>query len=113
MINNEERFFSYLRGKMRSEERKTFEDELIHSENLNKEFIEYKKLNSIIDETKNIPISQNYAASIITDFRKRKGSTEIKKSYPRLKYAFASILVIISGYFLVSELNDENPEEIK
>ncbi len=113
MINNEEKFFSYLKGRMNSEERKTFEDELIHSENLNKEFIEYKRLNSIIDETKNIPLSQDYAASIITDFRKRKGSTEIKKSYPRLKYAFASILIMLGGYFLVSELNDENPEEIK
>ena len=113
MINNEEKFFSYLKGRMNSEERKTFEDELIHSENLNKEFIEYKKLNSIIEETKNIPLSQDYAASIITDFRKRKGSTEIKKSYPSLKYAFASILIMLGGYFLVSELNDENPEEIK
>ena len=29
MINNEEKFFSYLKGKMNPEERKIFEDELI------------------------------------------------------------------------------------
>lgn len=113
MINNEETFFSYLKGRMNSEEKKTFEEELIHSEKLKKEFIEFKKLNSIIDETKNIPLSQDYAASILTDFRKRKALTEIKKSYPKFKYAFASILIIIGGYFLVSELNEENPEENK
>jgi uncharacterized protein (UPF0128 family) len=113
MINNEEKFFSYLKGRMNSEERKTFEDELIHSENFHKEFIEYKKLNSIIEETKNIALSQDYAASIITIFRKRKELKEIKKSYPKFRYAFASILIIIGGYFLISELNKENPKEIK
>lgn len=98
---------------MNSEERKTFEDELMHSDNLNDEFIEYKTLNSIIDETKNIPLNKNYSESIITEFRKRKELKEIKKSYPKFKYAFAYILIIIGGYFLISELNKENPEEIK
>jgi hypothetical protein len=113
MINHEEKFFSYLKGRMNSEERKAFEDELMHSENLNKEFIEYKKLNSIIEETKNVSLSQDYAASIITNFRKRKELKEIKKSSPKFRYAFASILIIIGGYFLISELSKENPEEIK
>jgi hypothetical protein len=113
MINNEEKFFSYLKGRMNSEERKTFEDEVMHSENFHKEFIEYKNLNNIIEETKNISLSQDYAASIITNFRKRKELKEIKKSYPKFRYAFASILIIIGGYFLISELNKENPREIK
>lgn len=113
MIDNEEKFFAYLRGRMTSEEIETFEDELIHSENLRSEFIEYKKLKSILDETKNISLSQDYASSIITDFQKRKELTEIKKFYPKFRFVFASILIIIGGYFLISELSKENPEEIK
>jgi len=112
MINNEEKFFSYLKGKMNPEERKAFEGELIRSDNLKKEFDEYKKLNSIIDETKNIPLSKNYSESIITEFRRRKDSKGLKKKSPIIKYAFASIIIIIVGYFLISQINKENPQDV-
>ena len=112
MINNEEKFFSYLKGKMNPEERKIFEHELIHSENLNQEFDEYKKLNSIIDETKNISLSKNYSESIITEFRRRKDSKGLKKKSPTIKYAFASIFIFIVGYFFISQINKENPQDV-
>jgi len=112
MINNEEKFFSYLKGKMNSEEKKAFEDELVYSETLYNEFIEYKKLNSIIDETKNIPLSKNYSESIITEFSRRKESKGLKKKSPTIKYAFASIFIIIVGYFLISQTNRENPQDV-
>ena len=114
MINSEEKFFSYLKGRMNSEEKKEFEDELIRSDNLNKEYTEYKKLNSIIDETKNIQLSKDYSESIITDFRKRIESKELKRSYPMIRYSFTSIIIIfIVAYFLISQFNKENPDEIK
>jgi len=113
MIDSEEKFFSYLKGKMNSEEKKEFEDELIRSDNLNKEYTEYEKLNNIIDETKNIHLSKDYSDSIITDFRKRIESKELKRSYPMIRYAFASIIIFIVGYFLISQLNKKNPDEIK
>ena len=112
MINNEEKFFSYLKGKMNPEERKIFEHELIHSDNLNQEFDEYKKLNSIIDETKNIPLNKNYSESIITEFRRRKSSNGLRKIFPTIKYAFASIIIIIVGYFLISQINNESPQDV-
>jgi hypothetical protein len=112
MINNEEKFFSYLKGKMNPEERKIFEHEIIHSDNLNQEFDKYKKLNSIIDETKNIPLSKNYSESIINEFRRRKDSKGLKKKSPTIKYAFASVIIIIVGYFLISQINKENPQDV-
>ena len=112
MINNEAKFFSYLKGKMNPEERKEFEDELMNSDNLNKEFIEYKKLNDFIDETKNILLNKNYTESIITEFRKRKDSKGLKKISPTIKYAFASIIIIIVGYFLISQKNIVNPQDV-
>jgi hypothetical protein len=113
MINSEEKFFSYLKGRMNSEEKKEFEEELLRSDNLNKEYTEYKKLNNIIDETKNIHLSKDYSESIITDFRKRIESKGLSKSHPMIKYAFASIIIIVIGYFLISILNHGNPEQIK
>jgi len=113
MINSEEKFFSYLKGRMNSEEKKEFEDELISSDNFNKEYTEYEKLNNIINESKNISLSKDYSDSILTDFRKRIESKELKRSYPMIRYAFASIILIVVGYFLISQLNKENPEEIE
>ena len=112
MINNEEKFFSYLKGEMNPEERKIFEQELIHSDNLNQEFEEYKKLNSIIDETKNVRLSKDYSESIINEFRRRKSSNGLRKIFPTIKYAFASIIIIIVGYFLISQINNESPQDV-
>jgi|GEM_PF-1007610 len=112
MINNEEKFFSYLKGKMNPVERKEFEDELKRSENLNQEFSDYKRLSRLIDETKNIRLSKDYSESIITDFRRRKGSKGLNKKSPTIKYAFASIIIIIIGYFLISQKNIENPQDV-
>jgi len=102
MINSEEKFFSYLKGRMNSNEKKEFEDELLRSENLKEEFAEYKRLNRIIEVVKGIPLNKDYAASIITDFRKRIEPKESSKSYSKVRYAFASIIVIFVGYFLLS-----------
>ena len=112
MINNEDRFFSYLRGEMNLEDRKTFENELMNSDTLNKEFIEYKKLNDIIKETKNVNLKKEYSESIITEFRKRRESKSLKKIHPTIKYALASILIIFAGYFLVSQVNKENQPDV-
>ena len=112
MINNEEKFFSYLKGKMKSESRKIFEDELMNSDKLNKEFIEYKKLNDFIKETKNVNLKKEYSKSIIPEFRKRRESKSLKKIKPTIKYALASILIIIAGYFLISQINKENQHDV-
>ncbi len=58
MIKNEERFFSYLKGRMNPEEIEKFENDLNKSTDLNNEFNEYKKLNNIISEVKNIHLNK-------------------------------------------------------
>lgn len=112
MIDYEEKFFSYLKGRMNSEEKKEFEEELLLSENLEKDFADYKKLHSIIDEAKDTSLNNDYSESIITLFRKRKESRIINKSFSKTGLAFASIIIILFGYFLTSSLNQEKPMEI-
>lgn len=112
MIDLEERFFSYLKGRMNPEEKKKFEEELLDSENLNKNFADYKKLHNILDDIKNIRINKNYSESIITEFRKRKESRIINKSFSKTRFAFTSIVLILIGYFLISFLNQERSMEI-
>ncbi len=112
MIDSEEKFFSYLKGRMNSEKKKEFEEELLLSDNLNKDFADYKKLQNILDDVKNIRINKNYSVSIITEFRKRKESRIITKSFSKTRFAFTSIVLILIGYFLISFLNQEKPMEI-
>lgn len=112
MNDSEEKFFSYLKGRMNPEEKKKFEEELLFSDNLNKDFADYKKLHNILDDVKNIRINKNYSESIITEFRKRKESRIINKSFSKTRFAFTSIVLILIGYFLISFLNQERPMEI-
>lgn len=112
MVDSEEKFFSYLKGRMNPEEKKKFEEELLCSENLNKDFADYKKLHNILDDVKNIRINKNYSESIITEFRKRKESLIINQSFSKTGFAFTSIVLILIGYFLISFLNQERPMQI-
>ena len=32
--------------------------------------------------------------------------------FPTIKYAFASIIIIIVGYFLISQINNESPQDV-
>ena len=110
MKNSEEKFFLYLKGKMRSEEKLIFEDELKESEELKNNFGEYKNLMHFIDETKNAEISKDYSESIVPNFRNRLERTDGRKLFKKLKYVFASFLIIIAGYFVVLQFNGEKAQ---
>jgi hypothetical protein len=113
MKNNEEIFFLYLKGKLGSQERLQFEDKLKKSKELNNEFEEYKNLTHLINETKNAEINKEYSESIVPDFRNKLERIDEKKSYTNLKYIFASLLIIISGYFIVLQINGEDKQDLK
>ena len=112
MKNNEEKFFLYLKDRMSSQERIIFEDELKNSEVLHKDFEEYKNIAHLVIETKNIKINNDYSESIVPDFRRRLERMNEKKSFKKLKYVFASLLIIVTGYFVLSYYNGEKKQEL-
>lgn len=112
MTNHEEKFFLNLKGKMNSEERKDFEDELNNSESLKKDFTEYKKLTSYINEVKDVHLNGEYSETIITEFRERLESKRDLNSFKIIRYSFSAIVLIVVGYFLISFLDKEKPVEI-
>jgi hypothetical protein len=113
MKNNEEKFFLYLKGKMGSQERLQFEDELKKSKEFYNDFEEYKNLTHLINETKNAEINKDYLEFIVPNFRSRLEKMDKRKSFTNLKYAFASLLIIIAGYFIVSQIGGENKQGLK
>lgn len=112
MKNSEEKFFLYLKGKMNSQEKLEFEDEMKNSKELKNEFEEYKNLLQIINETKNTAINKEYSESIVPNFRNRLDKIGEKKSYKNLKYVLASFIIIIAGYFIVSQINREDKQDL-
>jgi|WetSurMetagenome_2_1015567.scaffolds.fasta_scaffold40432_3 hypothetical protein len=110
MKNNEEKYFHYLKGKMNSQEKMIFEDELNKSEELKIDFEKYKNLIHFIDETKNAEISKDYSESIVPNFRARLDGMDRNESYTKLKYVFVSLLIIIAGYFVALQNNGEKAQ---
>jgi hypothetical protein len=97
---------------MNSQEKLEFEDELKNSKELKNEFEEYKNLLKIINETKNTAINKEYSESIVPNFRNRLDKIGEKKSYKNLKYVLASFIIIIAGYFIVSQINREDKQDL-
>lgn len=112
MIKNEERFFSYLKGRMNPEEIEKFENDLSKSADLNNEFSEYKKLNNIITEVKNIQLNNDYSESILLDFRNRIDSKKTNSTFPKIRYAFAALFIAVAGYFIISNFDKGQPQEV-
>lgn len=112
MNNYEEKFVLYLKGKMSSEQRMLFEDQLKNSEVLRNDFEDYKNLVHSINETKNIDLNKDYLESIVPNFRSQLERMDKKKSFMNLKYVFASLLIMVTGYFVISNYNKENKQEL-
>ena len=113
MNNNEEKFFLYLKGKMDLKEKLSFEEELKNSKELNIEFEEYKDIINIISETKNLSLSKEYSESLVSNFRNKKVAGNTKKSFSNFKYAFAAILIIVTGYFGLKQFTVNNETGLK
>ena len=113
MNNNEEKFFLYLKGKMELKEKLSFEEELKNSKKLNSEFQEYKDIENLISKTKNLSLSKEYSESLVPNFRNKKVAGNTKKSFSNFKYAFATILIIVAGYFGLNQFTVNNETGLK
>src|SRR5690606_31026293 len=86
MSKSEDKIIKYLDNQMSESERTDFETELENSAGLKSMFENYKDLFNEIDVEKKKLINQDYAATIIPEFRKR---IENNKS-SRTQYVFAA-----------------------
>ena len=108
-MKTDKRICLYLDGELTPEERASFEDELNKSQELQKELRLYKDFISSIEETKNLPLNNNYFENIIPEFRRRLISNKQRKYYSKLAYAFP-VLVILSlvAFFIINNQNQIN-----
>lgn len=113
MIDNNERFAKYLSGQLNESEKKLFEDELASSFQLRYDFESYKKVIELVDSTKNIQLSPQYAQTIISTFRNKSKVKRKKSVVLKYGYAFVVFFIAVFSYFILSLFNGlkQEPQE--
>lgn len=113
MIDNNERFAKYLSGQLNESEKKLFEDELASSFQLRYDFESYKKVIELVDSTKNIELSPQYAQTIISTFRNKSEVKRKKSVVLKYGYAFVVFFIAVFSYFILSLFNGlkQEPQE--
>ncbi len=108
MKNKDEIIIRYLDGQMNPVEKTDFENELNSSEELRKALEEYKAVFNSVELAKNIKLNEDYAESIIPEFRRR-----LEKQRPinfniRFAYGFTTVIIIALAVLYFTRLNDTN-----
>lgn len=110
-MNTEKKIYLYLEGELSAEERKSFEQELENSPELQNDLNLYRKFVSAVNETKNISVESDYFSNIIPEFNRRFEGRKEKRIYPKIAYAFSALVILFLVYFVL--FNTQNRQVIK
>ena len=107
-MSNEEKLINYLTNKMDKSEMDDFEEELKSSPKLRNDLESYKKLFNLVEETKNIPLSNHYTQTIIPEFRSRQERKRKISFISKYGFALAFLFVFVVSYSIINNLMQEN-----
>ena len=85
-----------------------FEEELKSSPKLRNDLESYKKLFNLVEETKNIPLSNQYTQTIIPEFRSRQERKRKHSFISKYGFALAFLFVFVVSYSIINNLMQEN-----
>lgn len=111
MMSNEEKFSMYFLNEMDQIEKQKFEDQLNTSEQLRKEYEDYKKVFDLVQQTKNIGLNNEYSQKVIPAFRNKLEKKQKKSLVIKYGYVFAVLFFAVVSYSVVDKMiniNDEN-----
>ncbi|MEJ2614246.1 MAG: hypothetical protein P8Z35_04765 [Ignavibacteriaceae bacterium] len=107
-MKTDKRISLYLEGELNSEDKKSFEEELKKSPELQNELNLYRKFISSVEETRNISASTDYLNNIIPEFRRKLESKKEKHFYPKIAYAFPVLVILFLIFFFVINTQKDN-----
>ena len=108
MLDNEEKFFNYIKNNMTKSEMDSFEEELKSSDKMQKDLESYKKIFSIVEDTKNIKLNYQYTQTIIPSFRSKLERNSKVSFVSRYGFALATLFVALVAYSVINNLNEQN-----
>ncbi len=107
-MDNKNNIIRYFDNQMSENEKLLFEQELISSSNLKKDFDDYKIFLAQFDETKNIELNNDNLNNIVPNFRERIDKSKKSKIFST-KFIFAgSALAIVILAFVLFVLPSNN-----
>lgn len=102
MKNKEEIIIKYLDGQLNPIEKAEFEDSLKKSKELKNLFDEYKMVYNSVESVKKVTLTEDYAASIIPEFRRRLEAKKSVRYNLRYAYGFAALIFIALTLLFIS-----------
>jgi len=100
-MKTDKRISLYLQDELSSEDKKSFEEKIKNSSDLQDELNLYRKFISSVEETKNIPVSTDYLNNIVPEFHRKLEGRKEKRFYPKIAYAFPVFVIIFLIFFFV------------
>lgn len=109
---NDKEIIEYLDGTLNETDKEHFENELNSSIELRNEFAKYKKIDLLVEATKNIAADEYYFGKVIPKFRSEKHK-RIRSIVPEYAYAFAvsAAAFIITFSFWSGTVNNLNEDK--
>lgn len=102
MKNKEEIIIKYLDGQLNPIEKAEFEDSLKKSKELKNLFDEYKMVYNSVESVKKVTLTEDYAVSIIPEFRRRLEAKKSVRYNLRYAYGFAALIFIALTLLFIS-----------
>lgn len=103
MINNEEKYLSYLLNQMSEKEKQLFENELESSKQIRNDYESYKKIMDLVNGSKNIKLNSQYTQTIIPKFRNKFEEKKKKSIIVKYSYAFSAIFIAALSYLVITQ----------
>ena len=97
----DKRISLYLEGELSSEDKKSFEEELKNSPELQDEVNLYRKFIFAVEDTKNIPVDTGYLNNIVPEFRRKLENKKEKRLYPKIAYALPVLVILFLVFFVI------------
>jgi len=108
MIDNEELVIRYLTDELTLEEKRSFEQLLKGSDDMQKLLNDYSLLFDKLNKQKNITGNEYYFNNLLPRLFARSKEVSRRLSLKSISYAAVIILFMISGYFLFEKPRSEN-----
>ncbi|MGA9291449.1 MAG: hypothetical protein WCE54_13830 [Ignavibacteriaceae bacterium] len=109
-MKTDKRISLYLEGELNPEAKKSFEEELENSPELQNDLNLYRKFISAVEDTKNIPVYPGYFNNIVPEFHRKLESKKGKRIYPKIAYAFPVLVILFLVVFVM--FNTQNDKII-
>jgi hypothetical protein len=112
MKKTNEKILKYLDGLLSSKERIEFEKEIQSSEEFQNELNDYNELFRIIEMEKTKTINQEYAESILPQFRRVNKSKNSIRHFPRYAFGVSLFIILIMSSFLIFRSGQDQQSEV-